>query len=157
MSALLVSNNHLNILLLYALHKQIYITHPATQIQRVFNDIDPLSIEDIKFFSEIGRELRRQNILSLESIYSNIDELFPDGNSKMETINSYEFNPQQGFPIDDLCYLSSFILKQIRFYDYQSCEHSAYKQSWSFNFMFQLMVTAINNLPDYDDHSWGID
>ena len=47
------------------------------------------------------------------------------------------------------------VLKSIKCYEYQSCEHPGWKESASLAFCESLRMKAIQALPGYEDADWG--
>jgi hypothetical protein len=48
------------------------------------------------------------------------------------------------------------VLKQIDFYEYQSCEHPEWEDSEAYQFVNALRLRWIKNLPGWYDAPWGI-
>jgi hypothetical protein len=66
-----------------------------------------------------------------------------------EEVQWYTFTPHKG-PFDPVQ-----VLKSVRCYDYQSCEHPEWEQSEAKSFCDSLTITAIYALPGMDDAVWG--
>lgn len=99
---------------------------------------------------EIGRMLLIENVASVAYRYPDdtCDEL--PGPTAKTPPNEYHYRHPGEFSAVE-------ILKAIDCYEYQSCEHPAWRYSQAYAFCAALRDRVIRQLPGYDDAPWGID
>lgn len=133
MSAFYVGHDHIDALLSAAKTLQIYIYEPGQTRQ----DAGPARAKDNAQLTDIGRELLRENGLSLAARYpGNWQELVneqPDDYRYREIV-AFEMMPEVKAAAD--------LVRLIDCLDYQSNEHDAWDDSWSRRFLLELMSAA---------------
>lgn len=111
---------------------------------------DSLPSGDYDKAAEIANMLWRENIKSVSARYPGESSATLPGPVNVEFVIKSEdfwqnwetFNPVQ-------------VLKSIRCFNYQSCEHDDWEKSQAFAFLRALEVAAINALDGYEEAEWG--
>jgi hypothetical protein len=138
MSAWVVSQRHIDALLTAAINSPYGVEFPGPTRERVTTENA----------DQCGRALWAECIRSVSHRYpgERPDALpGPSGGGELE---SYRFRP---------CPLPAVVvLKAIRCYEYQSCEHPEWEASPACEFCADLRLAWIPQLPGYDEAPWGI-
>jgi hypothetical protein len=143
MSAFFVGVDHVNALLTYC---ESCISHgtPVPLRGRVDRPTD-------SDFTEIGKELIRENIKSLAARYpSDYAELLPDDFD----VADFRFEPDYAF-ITHAPNVIARVIKLVHCYEYQACEHDAWEESWSRKFCQWLIHKLVSQVPGYEQAPWG--
>lgn len=135
MSAFIVSNDHIDALVSFALaHRTSYWTGS----HRV-----AISHENAE---EIGRILMDENVASVAHLYQDrIDQDERDAGA------AYRFREFDVLPSPVV------ILKACDCYDYQACEHDGWDASMAKIIVNAIRRDAVRALPGYEAAPWGID
>lgn len=152
MSAFIVSNAHIDYMVMAATSRMIY---PAGDFswywagqRRSIRDFEGAAEE---YFTrpetQLGQMLIRENILSLRARYAErADEMY-----LLDTIESYEFQ-RRHLPLTP-----AQIIKACHCYAYQSCEHGqAWRDSEACAFTERLIDAATRKVQGYEDAAWEI-
>ena len=138
MSAYVVEKEHIDALVRAAVVARLWYWHDGTS-----HSVTNLTAD------ETGRMLWLENVCSVATRYeeSDLDEL----PGAMET-QAYFWPPilllrGQASPVE--------ILKSIACYEYQTCEHDAWKDSEAAAFCSALRHHEISCLPGFEDAAWG--
>lgn len=136
MSAWIVSKAHIDAMVWLATRPQD-ACH-GIDSRALLDADDPFAVEH-----EIGSRLTIENRFSVEHRY-------PDDAAGMWK-GPYTYTPPVRFPT---CVEA---LKIVRCYEYQSCEHPGWGESWARGVCDRLTSTLIGELPGYDAAPWGWD
>lgn len=141
MSAFFVGVDHVNAMLTAARALDFYVAAPGSEEWRPALADDPI-------WTEIGRHLLKENMLSLAARYpDDWEELMPKG----FTLDSYRFE-------EDLHWLTRYRLcdaaELISSFEYQSCEHAGWRMSWTREFCGRLVREAARKIPKTTPSCW---
>jgi len=140
MSAWIVSKKHIDALVTWAVDHNIVVTRKDGRLHPISGNLD-----------NIGQNLWKENFRSVNSRYG-----------ERGKTPSYVFSPKYATDM--------VIFKNIGCYDYQTCEHSTYEDSFAFAFVEAVLkkldekgyshgkIKASADLSNqYDNAPWGID
>lgn len=135
MSAFLVSTNHIHALVSAA--ARVARRHGEFAFPRLPDHRRPN-------LAEVGAELIRENVKSIQFRYPN------DKTTTMPDPDTYAYvRPSVAHDV-------VVLLKAIDCYEYQSCEHDGWRESWALTFCSELRLFLIGELPGYDAAPWGL-
>jgi len=142
MSAYYVGEDHINAMLTYAETLRSSLRMPDGS----YGEATDANL------TLIGRELIKENCLSLRSCYPHDwKELMPDNWGGVE---SYEYKPDYYWITHHPRNAALSAIKLCHCYEYQACEHEAWESSYAYKFSHWLADRATSNLPGYDDADW---
>jgi hypothetical protein len=141
MSAFVVSHDHIDALLSFALSNRTYgpVSYYVTDTQRLV----AITEENA---TEVGRILLTENERSVRSRYPAAacgDEAMPG--TVGQDAESYKFRPWPR-PVDPVA-----ALKGCSCFDYQACETDDYESSLAWTIVNAIRDRAISRLPGYDN------
>lgn len=142
MSVLLVSKRHIdymvNAALTYSRGSGFVVYHGSNT-----------SILTLDLLDDFGQRLADANAESFENRYSHNPEAMSE--LARGAIKDYRFQPP------NIMIHAPVVLKQVRFYEYQTCEHPTWTDSWAYAFCESLTSAAIQNIDGYEFAPWGIE
>jgi hypothetical protein len=105
---------------------------------------------EIDTASEVGACLLQENIASVRYRYPDCTYDDLPGPIPTPAAINYQYRPLpvQLDPVQ--------VLKAIRCYEYQSCEHPGWQESEAKRFCELLIDYAVRNLPGYDNAAWEV-
>ena len=140
MSAFFVGTDHINAMLTFVERMDTCTPMPdGTRVNRPTNS-------DL---TKIGQALIHENIASLAFRYPNDYEELVD----VSEAKRWNYQPDLNWWIKPNTALR--VIKLCHCYDYQSCEHDGWEQSFAYKFSHWLADRATSRLPGYDDADWG--
>lgn len=98
--------------------------------------------------NRLGRELWRENVLSVAYLYGMPERHCEEHAGYMGAIRAYAHEP--------IFAKRAAVAKVARCWDYQSCEHPLYEASRAKKIVDLLMATFPDSAPGYEDMPWGI-
>lgn len=104
---------------------------------------------DTEDWTAIGRALIAENIASLRARYPSDWQEMVDVD-----VNAYTYEHNAHF-IGYTKNLAITVIKLIDCYEYQSCEHDGWEESWAHRFCEYVVSAATSQIPGYDDAPWG--
>ena len=130
MSAFLVSDYHINVLINYGVHNDASVFYNKSRWHDIRNKEE-----------EYAQELLNENYRSLNSRYGDKDE---PHKIKFKRLMLHNIKA-----VD--------ILKACDCYDYQACETKDYYESLACAVIKGIRRAAISKIPGYDNAGWGLD
>ncbi len=143
MSAFIVSHDHIDALLTYAIQNQISFWNPEEKTRTTIMRDNA---------EEIGRILLQENETSVRYRYNDFDTDDLPG-TVGETAATYAYRPFFSFP---RALTAVGVLKAVQCLEYQSCEHPEWEASLAWRICQDLKSSAIHDLPNYDRAEWEI-
>jgi hypothetical protein len=135
MSAFFVGCDHINAMLTAAKELKMYVATPGT------DHWHPADLATGDIWTEIGKALMVENQKSLASRYPDDWQEFFEGFE----VEDYKFEEDNYFTVyrklTDAIHL-------VRCYEYQSCEHDGWEDSWAHKFCQRLTGAAANKVPE---------
>jgi len=144
----MVSREHITYLLDAAM------AHKITRGRLYARGLD-LRAGDFTKATEIGQILWDENRKSIEHRYPDTVEDFSNAPGPIGESYEYEYRPLFGLRPHGNDLDPVQVLKAIKCYEYQSCEHDGWANSAAWHFCQALQSHAISVLPGYDEAEWG--
>lgn len=148
MSAFLVTDAHINVLITFARHHRMVLPHPDAP------ETVSLEIRTDETATEFGKALLRENLRSLTYRYGDKHGFTDAPGGDEAYLLRYRFKADHrafmgktGGPLA--------IIKATHCFDYQACETPDYPKTWAAEFMRLIRDAACHHLPGYDDAPWG--
>lgn len=141
MSAFFVGIDHVNAMLTYVEHLDCTVPMPdGTRTRGKPTDAE---------LTTIGRALIMENCFSLRARYpGDWKELLPDN---WQGTDAYSYRPDYNFITQFNRNMAAAVIKMCDCYEYQSCEHEAWGDSWAHEFTQWLINRAASRVPGYED------
>lgn len=148
MSAFLVTDAHINVMLTFAAQHRLSLPDPRCLSASI--EVTQLSNATL-----IGEALLRENLRSLTCRYGAAHGFTPEPHSDDSYAERYRFNPDHR-----LAHLGTglavAIIKLTHCFDYQACETDDYATTPAAAISRALRDAATYHLPGYDKAPWGI-
>lgn len=90
--------------------------------------------------------LRSENVASFRACYAGRHE---------SDITDFQFRPETARAVRAGAFAPIQMIKSAQCFEYQSCEHSAWKNSYVRLVIENIIAHAVGQLPGYDDAAWG--
>lgn len=136
MSAFIVSKRHIDLLLTAGLaYGKQYALRWRVDGMRDCRELTPETA------SAVGVMLWAEN-------YKSVNHRYDEKDIESEL---YEFKPYRA-KVEPVA-----VLKAVRCFEYQSCEHPEWEESEAFSFCEALKAAAVAVLPGYEEAAWAID
>lgn len=149
MSAFLVSDAHINVLITFAKTQGLVLPSPSSPdtSHAIYND---------EIATQFGRALLAENMRSLTYRYGDNHGFTKPLGGDEAYLNRYRYRydprglvPKPGTAIA--------IIKATHCFDYQSCETPDYAKTWAAELMRLIRDAACHDLPGYESAPWGFE
>jgi len=137
MSAFVVSHDHIDALVTYAVVQRLRYRHDGRMIDITTNNA-----------TLVGKVLLLENVRSVLSRYPNCTAETVPGSG--ESAATYKFSPFAGLDTLPQHKLVALILTGCSCYDYQACETNGYDESVACGIIEAIRQEAIRAVPKYD-------
>lgn len=139
MSAFIVSHDHIDALVTFAVRQKLRYREPAGGYTPII----------LMHATEIGAILLRENVRSVLSRYPNDTEETAPGREG-ELVANYVYAEFDGLERLPQHKLVGLILSGCSCFDYQSCETNDYENSTAYQIIDAIRTEAIRMVPKYD-------
>jgi hypothetical protein len=148
MSAFLISDSHIDVMLTYAAQHRLTLPDPRCPSSSI-------DVSQTRNATLIGQTLLRENLRSLACRYGAAHGFTPEPHNDESYAERYQFKPD-----DRLASLGSdisvAIMKLTHCFDYQACETNNYASTPAAAITLALREAAAYQLPGYDKAPWSI-
>jgi len=131
MSAFIVDKEHI-----------LYLVEAASQYNTYFQTKSGNRMRNLSSQVEVANLLWKENVLSVNSRYDEKSDVSEITSKDFRVVRWNSFSPVQ-------------VIKAVKCYEYQSCEHDGWVDSKSKVFCEALKDDAINELEGYEKAEWG--
>lgn len=148
MSAFLVTDAHINVMLSFAVQHRLTLPDPRHAAWEI-------EVANCANATLIGQALIRENLRSLASRYGTSHGFTPEPHSDEDYVQRYRFHPDYRLSTKGAGWAVA-IIKLTHCFDYQACETDDYASTPAAAISRALREAATYHLPGYDQAPWGI-